>query len=129
MPALRIPTGGSPDSRGVIIWLDAHLPPGICPWLESQFGVTAEPVRDLGLRHAADLEIFFAARAAGAVVMTKDVDFTFLLERHGPPPSVLWLTGGNTSAARLQEVLATTLTTAIELLEAGELLVEISCRK
>ena len=111
------------------VWLDAHLPPGICPWLESQFGVTAEPVRDLGLRHAADTEIFFAARAADAVVMTKDEDFTFLLERHGPPPRIIWLTGGNTSAARLQEVLVVTLAAAISLLEAGERLVEISCRR
>ncbi len=89
------------------IWLDAHLPPGVCPWLEAQFGVTAEPVRDLGLRHAKDSEIFFAARSADAVVMTKDHDFTLLL----------------------QEVLAVTLAAAIELLEGGERLVEISCRR
>lgn len=111
------------------IWLDAHLPPGVCPWLEVQFGVTAEPVRDLGLRHATDSEIFFAARSADAVVMTKDHDFTLLLQQHGPPPRIIWLTGGNTSAMRLQEVLAVTLAAAIELLEGGERLVEISCRR
>lgn len=64
MPSLRNPPPGSSSPRRVRIWLDAHLPPGICPWLESRFEVVAEPVGDLGLRHAADAEIFFAARTA-----------------------------------------------------------------
>ena len=40
-----------------------------------RFAVEAIPVRDLGLREASDQKIFDAARLAGAVVMTKDVDF------------------------------------------------------
>ena len=55
------------------------------------------PLRDLGLRDAEDEEIFQAAKAAGAVVLTKDADFRHLLDRFGPPPQVLWLTRGNTS--------------------------------
>ena len=57
------------------IWLDAQLPPGICSWLEKEFDVQAEAVRDLGLRDAKDPEIFAAARERGAVVMSKDADF------------------------------------------------------
>ena len=40
-----------------------------------RFAVEAIPVRDLGLREASDQKIFDAARLAGAVMMTKDVDF------------------------------------------------------
>jgi predicted nuclease of predicted toxin-antitoxin system len=39
---------------------------------------------------------------------------------------VLWITCGNTSNARLKEILQNTLASAIVLLEAGEKLVEIS---
>ena len=65
-------------------------------------------------------------REAGAVVLTKDTDFSLLLERLGPPPQVLWVTCGNTSNAHLRGVLAATLPNALELLEAGEPLVEIT---
>ncbi len=82
-------------------------------------------MRALGLRDAEDEQIFQAAKAAGAAVLTKDADFLQLLGRFGPPPQVLWLTCGNTSNERLQQVLRATLPAAIELLAAGEPLVEI----
>lgn len=50
------------------------------------------PVRDLGLHEASDQQIFEAARAADAIVMTKDLDFVEMVERFGPPPRILWLT-------------------------------------
>ena len=111
------------------IWLDAHVPPGLAPWIEQRFGVEAVAIRDLGLLHAKDVEIFFAAKSADATVMTKDHDFIVLLERHGPPPDVLWLTGGNTTAARLREVLDLRLEAALGLVSAGEALVEINCSR
>jgi predicted nuclease of predicted toxin-antitoxin system len=83
-------------------------------------------VRDLGLRDATDQEIFVAAQAAGAIVLTKDRDFVHLVERHGAPPHVLWLTCGNTSNARLREILGMALGDALALVGAGERLVEIS---
>jgi predicted nuclease of predicted toxin-antitoxin system len=110
----------------MIIWLDAQLSPQLVPWLESRFGVSTLAVRDLGLRDATDREIFVAAREAGAVVITKDRDFTILLAAHGPPPQILWLTCGNTSNARLQAIFEALLPDAIKLLEAGEPLVEIA---
>lgn len=84
------------------------------------------PIRDLGLRDAKDKDIFEAARQEKAVVMTKDSDFVLLLDRLGPPPQVIWVTCGNTSNARLKEILTITLPNAIDLLNAGEKLVEIS---
>ncbi len=76
--------------------------------------------------HAKDGDIYEAARVAGAVIMSKDSDFSQLLERLGPPPQVVWITCGNTSNVRLREVLQTALPTALKLLEQGEPLVEIS---
>ena len=85
------------------LWIDAHLSPLIAAWLTWKFdGLQAVPLRDLGLRDAEDNEIFQAAKAVGAVVLTKDADFRHLLDRFGPPPQVLWLTCGNTSNERLQ---------------------------
>ena len=107
------------------IWLDAHLSPLLAAWLNWKFDVQAIPVRDLGLRDADDEEIFRAAKQAGVVVLTKDADFPRLLDRFGPPPQVLWLTSGNTSNERLQQVLLPVLPAALELLAAGEPLVEI----
>ena len=108
------------------IWLDAQLSPAIAAWITVQYSVPAVALRDLGLRDATDQEIFFAARASDAVVMTKDSDFVRLLEVNGPPPKVIWLTCGNTSNARLKEILADTLEKALELLQSGEQLVEIN---
>ena len=106
-------------------WIDAHLSPLIAAWIKWEFPVEAVALRTLGLRDAEDEEIFQAAKAAGAIVLTKDADFRQLLDRFGPPPQVIWLTCGNTSNERLQEVLLATLPAAIELLEAGEPFVEI----
>lgn len=107
------------------IWIDAQLSPAIARWIDENFDVTCKAVRDLALRDAADEEIFGAARDEVAVVMTKDKDFVDLVNRLGIPPQVLWLTCGNTSNARLRQILSETLVQAIKLLNAGEPVVEI----
>jgi predicted nuclease of predicted toxin-antitoxin system len=110
----------------MIFWLDAQLPPGLAEYLASSFHVEAIPVRNLGLRDASDQEIFQAARTAGAIVITKDSDFLDLSLRHGPPPQVLWLTCGNCSNRRLQEIFSHTFANAVLLFREGEPVVEIS---
>lgn len=107
------------------IWVDAQLSPRTARWIAAHFPVAAAALRDLGLRDASDEDIFAAARAADAIVLTKDGDFVRLLEQHGSPPKVLWLTCGNTSDAALQQILARNLSTALTLLDGGETLVEI----
>jgi predicted nuclease of predicted toxin-antitoxin system len=109
----------------VIIWLDAQLSPAIAAWLRMRFDLDVHAVRDLGLRDAEDPDIFAAARTAGIVVMTKDSDFVELLQRHGPPPQIIWLRSGNTSNARLKVLLTQALPAVLPMLEAGEPLVEI----
>ncbi len=108
------------------IWIDAQLSPSIAGWMQARLGIAAVAVRDLGLRDAKDIEIFRAARQAGVVVLSKDADFPHLLSQHGPPPKVVWLTCGNTSNARLQEILARSLADALALLNGGEDLVQIA---
>jgi predicted nuclease of predicted toxin-antitoxin system len=110
----------------MILWLDAQLPPAVAAWITTTFGVEAHAVRDVGLRDAKDPVIFQAARTAQVVVMTKDSDFVELLERLGPPPQVIWVTCGNTTNARLRNILTTSLPAAVRLLEQGAPLVEIS---
>jgi predicted nuclease of predicted toxin-antitoxin system len=109
----------------MIFWIDAQLSPRIAPWLAQHFAVEAKAVRDLGLRDAEDTVIFDAARAAGAVVVTKDSDFKELLIRRGAPPQILWITCGNTSNARLREIFEAAMPAALALLQQGEALVEI----
>jgi len=110
----------------VILWVDAHISPKLCPWIRRQFAVDAVPVRDLGLREAEDPEIFDKACSAEVVVFTKDEDFVDLVGRLGTPPQVLWLRCGNMPNARLWVVLTRALPDAIELLRQGEPVVEIS---
>lgn len=108
------------------IWVDAHLSPAIATWITSTIRIKALALRDVGLRDAEDLEIFEAAKAEGVIFMSKDGDFVDLVDRLGAPPQIIWLTCGNTSNARLREILSATLSEALELLQAGEVLVEIS---
>ena len=110
----------------MIVWVDAQLSPAIAPWLAATFGIEAYSLRDLGLRDALDREIFMAARNAGAVVMTKDSDFAQLQGHLGTPPKVIWLRCGNTSNARLKEILAESFPRVRALLEGAETLVEIT---
>ena len=102
------------------IWVDAQMSPAIATWISSNYAVSAVAIRDLGLRDAEDKEIFEAARQEKAVVMTKDSDFVLLLDRVGPPPQVIWVTCGNTSNARLKEVLTNTPPKELDLLNFGE---------
>lgn len=108
------------------IWVDAHLSPAIATWITDTFGVTALALRDLGLRDAEDPEIFEAAKAQRVIFMTKDSDFVDSVDHLGAPSQIIWLTCGNTSNARLREILSSVLLEALELLRSGEKLVEIS---
>jgi predicted nuclease of predicted toxin-antitoxin system len=62
--------------------------------------------KDLRLRDARDRDIFFSAREAKAVVLTKDRDLVDLVIQLGSPPQILWATCGNTSNAKLKTILS-----------------------
>jgi predicted nuclease of predicted toxin-antitoxin system len=109
------------------IWIDAQLSPFIANWINANFPkIDARSVRSLKLEDANDYDIFRKARKANAVVMSKDYDFVKLIEQHGVPPKLIWITCGNTSNMRLCEILRTSLQQAIDLLNQQENIVEIS---
>jgi len=108
------------------IWIDAQLSPALAAWINRNYeDIEAKSVRAVGLRDAEDQETYQAAREAEVVMMSKDSDFLSLLDRHGPPPRMIWVTCGNTSNRRMREVLDRTLQSAVEMLEEGETVVEI----
>jgi predicted nuclease of predicted toxin-antitoxin system len=107
------------------LWINAQLSPALADWISKTFDVEAVAVRELGLRDATDSEIFMAARRESAIVLTKDSDFVDLVNQHGTPPQVIWLTCGNTSNAQLKQILAKTMQQALAMLASGESVVEI----
>jgi predicted nuclease of predicted toxin-antitoxin system len=121
---------GRPTGSSRTTWIDAQLPPALARWLQSEHGTDARHVEELGLLRARDTEIFAAARAAtGPVaVVTKDDDFAKLLDQHGPPPQVVWLRCGNVTNRELRRIVLEAWPRALDLLTAGEALVEIRRR-
>lgn len=105
------------------IWLDNHLSPALARWIAERFGEACIQVRDLG--RAPDRDVFSAAQGAARVLVTKDADVAELVARLGPPPAIILLTCGNTSTAHLRTILASRLSTALDLIATGEPLVEI----
>jgi len=110
----------------MIFWVDAQLPPNLADWLRWSFKVEAYALRELGLRDANDLEIFERAQQEGIVLISKDSDFVELLLRQQPPPQLLWVTCGNTTNQRLQELFNEVFPQALQLLADGHVVVELA---
>jgi predicted nuclease of predicted toxin-antitoxin system len=106
-------------------WIDAQLPPQLASWLNYTFDVEAISLKDLGLRDAEDEEIFAKAKIEGIVIITKDSDFIELVTRHGIPPQILWVTCGNVTNRNLKRIFSDIFLEALQLLEKGEIIVEI----
>ena len=83
-------------------------------------------MRQLGFLYATDKEIFDAAKKQNIVLLSKDYDFVLLAERYGSPPIFVWLNIGNTSNAQLRAIFSQYLPTLLQLIEAGEVFIEIS---
>lgn len=105
--------------------IDAQLSLNLAIWTKDRFGIDCFSVGYIGYRDASDIDIFFKARELDAIVLTKDDDFVKLLHQHGRPPYIIWLTCGNTSNARMREILEAYLETALGMLDTNDL-VEIS---
>ncbi|MFI3217716.1 MAG: DUF5615 family PIN-like protein [Methylococcales bacterium] len=109
----------------MIYWIDAQLPPQLAIWLSQTFKVEAYSLRDLNLRDAENEQIFQQARQQGIVIISKDSDFVEMVLRLGIPPQLLWITCGNVTNRRLQELLTQVFPKAEKLLATGEVVVEI----
>src|SRR5260221_5948784 len=108
-------------------WVDAHISPSIALWINQTFpGVEAISFRSLGLRDAKDAEVFKEARKKKAVLISKDADFQKLVQKLGSPPSLIWITCGNTSNEKLKTILSFAFPKALKLLAKGEVIIEIN---
>lgn len=106
--------------------IDAQISPSIASWINRTFNdIQAISVHSVALQFAEDSEIYAYAKENGYVIMSKDDDFLNQLEKHGSPPALIWVTSGNTSNARMREILTTTLSKVKKLIEKGEPIVEI----
>ncbi len=111
----------------MIFWIDEHISPSIAHWINETFpGNEAVSFRALGLRDAKDSEVFTAAKKKNVILISKDSDFRNLIHQHGPPPSLIWITCGNTSNEKLKTILSFAFPKAMKLLEKGEPVVEIN---
>jgi predicted nuclease of predicted toxin-antitoxin system len=107
-------------------WIDAQLPPALAIHLAKTFAVDAQSLREIGLRDAADWNIYEMAKAANSVIVSKDSDFVDLISRFGSPPKLIWVTCGNVSNEKLRQVFdESRFRTALALLNEGQSIVEI----
>ena len=104
--------------------VDAQLPPALTVWLIRQ-GHIAQHIDELGLRAADDITIWNNALKLGAIIITKDEDFAERTGRTEVGPTIVWLRLGNSTNRALIEWLAPRWEDVVELLEAGNRLVEV----
>jgi predicted nuclease of predicted toxin-antitoxin system len=103
--------------------VDQNLPVVLAAWLNER-GHETEHVRLLGLAEEDDRVILDLARAKGAVVISKDGDFTSGAPKE-PRVPVVWIRIGNTTNERLIGVWEGAWASILEALEAGETVVEV----
>jgi predicted nuclease of predicted toxin-antitoxin system len=106
-------------------WVDENLPPQLAKALAARGGIAAVHFRDLPLLEAADRDIFFRARTAGATIVTKDEDFPLLVGQLGTPPQIVWVRLGNSSTRLLLRAFDMHHDSLIELLDSGVPLVSV----
>ncbi|MCC5946798.1 MAG: DUF5615 family PIN-like protein [Bernardetiaceae bacterium] len=113
------------------VWVDAQLPPSLAHWLRTEHAVDALHLADLGMLQERDLIIHDRAKAQSraVVIITKDDDFVRLLGQFGSPPQVVWVRCGNVRNRELRRIVLEAWPKAIELLTAGEPLVEMRPRR
>jgi predicted nuclease of predicted toxin-antitoxin system len=103
--------------------IDQQLPPVLAEWLRSH-EIDAAHVRELGLQHASDAEIWARAVEDSAVVVTKDDDFV-LLRHVRQNARVVWVRIGNCDNATLVRRFEQSWPAIYDRLNAGEGLVEL----
>lgn len=88
-------------------------------------GYDAEHVVDIGFEAVADSTIWDRANDTGAVIVTKDEDFSRRRSVSVAGPSVIWLRIGNTTRSQLLQRVKPVFPDVIAAIEAGEVLVEV----
>jgi predicted nuclease of predicted toxin-antitoxin system len=104
--------------------VDAQLPPALAAALR-EAGYDARAVRELGLREAADADIWEYAITHECAVVTKDQDFSERLISTSPAPVVVWLRIGNSSNRALLAWLLPLWPDIVFRIASGDHLVEV----
>ena len=104
--------------------VDAQLPPALGRWL-GEHGLSAAPVRELGLRDSDDGSIWNFAVAGDWTVLTKDEDFVARCVGNPSAPLVVWLRIGNCTNRVLFAWLGPLLPEIKSRLNAGERFIEV----
>jgi predicted nuclease of predicted toxin-antitoxin system len=104
--------------------VDAQLPPALARWLAAA-GHEAEHVADVGLGDANDRTIWDYALAAGAVIISKDEDFSQRKALGDDGPAIVWIRLPNTRRRQLLVWFEAVLPEILEALERGETLIEV----
>lgn len=104
--------------------IDAQLPPSMGRLLR-QHGHVAEHVTDIGPGDAPDRNLWRYALDNGAVIVTKDEDFSLMFAMRGDAPAVVWVRVGNTRSAALLEWFEPMIPRIVEIIGDGQKLIEL----
>lgn len=103
--------------------VDAQLPPALTRLHEA--GHEAEHVSEIGLGDASDRALWQYALDKGAVIVTKDEDFSNMVARGGAAPPVIWIRVGNTRRLALLEWFTPLVEQVVDLIDHGQRMIEL----
>lgn len=103
--------------------VDAQLPPALARRL-TELGHMAEHVYDIDMKSASDRAVWQKAKEFGAVIVTKDEDFT-QIGRSVTGPQIVWLRLGNVGRNALLEKISEILPQIVKAIEGGERVIEV----
>jgi predicted nuclease of predicted toxin-antitoxin system len=105
--------------------VDAHLPPRLSVWINTQ-GFYAVHVKDALSLEATDSQIWSFLLQSGAVLITKDDDFAIRCQYATDAcPQVVWLRVGNCSNASLISWITPIWPDILRQLRGGDSLIEV----
>lgn len=104
--------------------VDNQLPAALARFLDSN-GIRSVHVLDIGLDEASDRDIWAYAKANGFTVVSKDDDFFHLATVDTDGPVLIWVRLGNCRKAELLATFGEVLPRLINLLSAGQKIVEL----
>ncbi|MCD0421609.1 DUF5615 family PIN-like protein [Rubrivivax sp. JA1024] len=108
--------------------IDAQLPPALAEAFR-RAGFDAVHVADIGLLSATDHQIWRAAIAKSAALVTKDRDFLMLRTATDSGPTVVWIRSGNASNRELLDLITGALPAILAAIAREEAVIEVSARR
>jgi predicted nuclease of predicted toxin-antitoxin system len=105
--------------------IDANLPPRLCESFRAH-GYTAAHIQDLGMEHAADIEIWKRGHLEQAVIVTKDKDFASLAIIRSDLCPVIFVRLGNLRRGPLLAKFESVMQNLMQALNNGDKIIEIA---